>query len=101
MKKAPFSPFRTIPLFFKNFWNGLQVFADRKIPAILPCFKGEMGTGEKCRWTGAENSTHDEGRHKRSGFKARFRWWSHSIREIAVSNFRVVQVFDLLRVWGA
>ena len=27
--------------------------------------------------------------------------WSHSIREIAVSNFRVVQVSDLLRVWGA
>ena len=50
------------------------------------------------------SNAHYMGRHERSGKKPTTvppeDWWSHSIREIAVSNFRVVQVSDLLRVWG-
>ena len=50
------------------------------------------------------SSTHCKGRHERSGKNSTgppCHRWSHSIREIAVSNFRAVQVSDLLRVWGA
>ena len=45
LKKDPFSPSRTLPLFFKNVWNGLQVFADTKILQSCFCFKGENGDG--------------------------------------------------------
>jgi hypothetical protein len=43
LKKAPFSPFRTIPLFFKNFWNGLQFFAVAKFLQSCLVLKGRWG----------------------------------------------------------
>ena len=47
-----FSFFQILPLFLQKLLDGLQFFADRKIPAILLCFKREMRTGEKGRRTG-------------------------------------------------
>ena len=40
-----FSFFQTLPPFLQKLLTGLQIFADRKVPAVRPFFKGEMRGG--------------------------------------------------------
>ena len=51
-KGTSFSFFQTLPPFLQKLLTGLQIFADRKVPAVRPFCKGKMRGGEKGRRTG-------------------------------------------------